>query len=861
MCRRLRPSPTMTLSLLRFALTLCLAIPATCLPHPSIVEVATTWTGLERAGGTPGTRQFTLALHALEPLSSPAAGAPGAPHSGLRLTGTWSAQLLGPDRQGRQATAVVESVEGEYFPETGILRVTRRSPRGGAGYDCLIVFDADARNLAGVYTGAMRQVTPLVAARGSALDEELAAIVGAPRLTGAGAAAAGDTLRRLAEVYSSVNYEGAREFLRSRRAAAPSPPSVPRAPAATATARDLQAELLSLNQQIQEAAKAKDTPRIRELGYRIQEVRSAMNEQRLAGKPGSSPASRGQPTAPTPVRIAAWTEQLTALGGSVSDFEGAIPASNLFRPRFFVPHFGRSFATLTPAERGSIAREIAGCRGNGTPFGNGSLVDPLTGAFENAPGFDATEAALGGLALELIAEWNLRSVSELAAGTETAQVAGYEVKSSQLIAHLLPQEREETRQQLAALKSRNEGRRLLVQVDGLGRAALEGDADALRRLVNLLGYADAAKVSAADRAAIVRRQAEVLGLAVAGLVARARADVPTTVAGMDQLLRGKAWLSVHGELLGLVRTRPEVAAFLQEFVSGRAASYAAERVALTREVESISSPSAGWAFGAAYAVYLDADVSPVWRDLDARRHAKLREFERAAFLARTGDGPFGPDHPGARYLNALWRDDQPAVEAMDREWRDPFLAQLNLVDQIDDTPGLVEAFSGGTRSAGQIRRLRREIAAEASLANALLVAFAYSFESLYPNCMDRDPPPREVRIHVRHERVVRNLMGLEMARYPDGTSTIVRKINRRHYPAVTDLGIADPNDRIVTEALLGRSGGPVSQLGASTGLALVMRENACDSEIVRRIETGLLNRWRTFAERKRAIHRRILGTD
>jgi len=858
-------------SVRRLVVALALAVPAWCAAHPSLPEVATTWTGLERAGGVPGTRQFTLELRAVEtPAAASAVDLPRAARPGLRVAGTWTAQLISRDRQGRQPAAVVETAEGEYFPDTGILRVTRRSQRGGAGYDCLIVFDAEARRLAGVYTGALRTVTPFLAVRGPALDAELAAVMGAPRLAGAGAGGAtgsGDLLRRLTEAYTTGDYAAAQALFPPRPTSAasssgsasratPAPPPETREPA-----RDLQAELLALNQQMQAAAKAKDNARIRELTNQIREVRSKMTQQLVAGKRGSSLPLRALPAAPAPARIAAWTAQLTALGGSEADFEGAIPAANLFRPRFFVPHFGQTFATLTGSERTAIARELAGCRANGTPFGNGSLVDPLTGAFENRAGFDAVEAALGGLALELIADWNLRSVRELDAETDAARVADYELKSTQLVAHLLPRERDETRQQLAALKSRNEGRRLLAQVDGLGRAALAGDTDALRRLVNLLAYADTAKVSAADRAALVRRQGEVLATTVAGLVARARAEVPLSVAGLDQLLRGKAWLAVQGEMLNLVRARAEVDAFMREFVAGRAASYAAEQASLSREVEAIASKQAAWAFGAAFVIYLDVEASPVWRDLDARRHAKLREFERVEFLARTGDGPFGPDYPGARYLNALWRDDQRALEALDREWREPFLAQLNLLDQIDYTPALVEKFTGGARSADQFRRVRREVLAEASVANGLLVAFAYAFEDVYPDCMDRDPPPREVRILVHHERVVRNLMGLQMARHPDGTSTIVHKINHRHHAAVIDLGIADPNDRIVTEALLGRSGGPVSQLGAATGLARAMRDNPCRSEVILRIETGLLNRWRTFAERKRAIHRRILGTE
>lgn len=845
--------------------------------HPSVAEIAATWTGLERAGDAPDTRQFTLELRVATGANPVSAGRqPPTGEKGEPLTGTWTSQTLTQDRRGRQAAAVVERVEAEYFPIVGILRITRHSERGGPGRGSLIVFDPDGYRLAGVHTGALRALTPFVAVRGPSLDADLGGIIGAPRIQGAPlsratpTAASGETplARSLAEAYLTGDYARINELLNEGRrskssagaTAVTTATTTAPAPSPVAPPRDYQKELLALNQQMQEAARAKDIARINQLTPQIREVRSEMAKQLRQGPGGktpavANPAPRG---APCPEHIVAWIAQLTALGGSAADFEGPIPASNLFRPRFFAPHFGKTFSLLTGAEKAAIARDLQTCRMNGTPFGNGSLIDPLIGALQNTPGFDAAEAGLGGLALEVISDWNLRSVRDLDAEMDPARVADYELKSTQLVANLLPREREETRQQLAGLKSRNHGRRLLAEVEGLGRAASAGDVDALRRLVGLMAHADALKISATDRAALAQRQTNVLNACVAELLTQARTEVLALPAGMDQLLRGKAWLATQGEAVNLLRQRPDMRAFLRDFTKGRADSYTIEEKRLTREVEAISSMEAAWAFGAAYVVYLDAEASPVWRELDARRHAKLREFERREFLARTGDGPFGPDYPGARYLNALWRNDQQAVEEMDRQWRAPFLAQLNLLDQVDYTPDLVERFSGGAPSADQQRRLRRAIASEASLANGLLVAFAYAFEEFYPKCMDANP--KEVRILVHHERIVRNLMGLQLARRPDGTSTIVHRINHRHYPAVQDLGIADPNDRLVSEALLGRSGSPVSQARVGEGLARAMKDHACDSEAIRRIEAGLLARWETFSDRKRAIRQRILGT-
>jgi hypothetical protein len=153
--------------------------------------------------------------------------------------------------------------------------------------------------------------------------------------------------------------------------------------------------------------------------------------------------------------------------------------------------------------------------------------------------------------------------------------------------------------------------------------------------------------------------------------------------------------------------------------------------------------------------------------------------------------------------------------------------------------------------------LRRALTEEASLANVLLVLFAFDYEEVYPACMDENPV--EFRIHVQRERIVRNVMGHYQRTLPDGVDTIVHHVNQRHAPAVTDLRIADPNDTVLNEVLFGRVDRDTSYVHVGTGLAQAMRDHACDSDVITRIETGLLARWESYAARKREITQRILG--
>jgi len=849
-----------------FIVLLALAWPALVSAHPATAEIAATWTGLEYNGRLGGSRLFTLVLAADVHVATPV---PRAAQTGHKLTGTWTAQPIARDRRGRQLPPVVEMVTAEYFPGTGILRLTRRPERGGAGSDCLAVFDVDVGRLAGVYTGGRKADTPFYAARGSTLPPELAAVTGlehgqlipealSPEDT---STMAGDWRAALAEAYASGDYARARRIA-GQQSPGPARPAVGVGSAARSTspppARDHDAEMLALQAKVQEAARRGDTNEIKRLQKEMKELRAAAAAQRQPGTRPPPAVAAPSTGSRCPEHIVAWAGQLDTYGGSVEHFEGNNPLANLFRPRLFAPFFGRPFAALSANDRAKIGRDLQSrCVLDGTPLGRGSAIGAMISAFQDTPGYTVAEAGLAGLALELIADWNLRSVRDLGVEPDAARVADFEVKSTQLVAHLFPREREETRQQLVALKSRDQGRRLLAEIDSLGRAASAGNAEAMERLVHLPRHADAANLSAADRAPFDEKHATTLAASAAAFIARARAEMFSVPPGLDQLIRGKAWLAAHGDVLNALRGRPEADAFQREFTAARIASYAVEHARLTREIDALDTWEGLARHPLPFEILSDTTTSPVWREIDAQRHAKLAAVERREFLVRTGDGPFGPEHPGAIYLNALWRNDQALIEKLDQRYREPFLTQLGWMEQIDYTPDLAAMFTGEPGAADRQRRLRRALLQEASLANVLLVAFAFGYEEVYPACMDAEPV--EFRIHVQRERIVRNLMGHYQGSRPDGVTTITHRVNQRHAPAVADLRIADPNDTVLGETLFGRIDQNTSFVHVGAGLARAMRDHACDSDVIRRIETGLLARWEIHAERKRAIQQRFLG--
>ncbi|MBL9195555.1 MAG: hypothetical protein JNJ82_24570 [Opitutaceae bacterium] len=834
----------------------CLPLPTTLLQaQPASAELAGTWSGLELAANGGGPRLFTLVL---------SMGTEGA--GGGRLSGTWTARPVARARRGAQPAPVVERVEATYAVEAGILRLTRRPERGGPGYDCLLVFDAGLTSLAGVYAGGLKNIIPFCARRGDSPAPELLALVGLSSQEAAGMERPagrpdpGEFARAVAAAFATGDYARAQALIEEARrgpAATPGSPPASTAPAAASGSRDVTAELLSLQRQMQEAASRRDVDEIKRLQKETQALRAeAAAQRRAASTPPTLTPSAGSGAGPCPKHLVAWVSQLDTYGASVAHFEGNIALANLFRPRLFVPHFGRPFAALTPRERAEVARDLQSrCLRDGTPFGNGSASAALLSVFQDTPGYTSVDAGLGGLALEVIADWNLRSVRDLGSELDAARVADFETKSSQLIAHLLPREQEETRQQLAALKSRNHGRRLLAELEGLGRAAAAGSAEALERLLRLPAYADAARLSAADRTPFDQRHPEVLTGSITAFFDGARREVLSLPPGLDHLMVGKAWFAANGQVLGALRGRPPADRFQQEFAAARAASYTAERDRFAREIAALDTVPAATAYGFAFELFSDKVDSPVWKELDAQRRAKVAAMERRDFIARTGGGPFGPDFPGALYLNALWRNDQPALEELDRRYREPFLAQLTLLEQVDYTPDLVEKVTGGAHSADRYRRLRRALLEQATLASGLLVAFAFDYEHVYPACMDPDPVPFKVLI--QRETKVRNGLGLMVRTIPAGTTTVTHLVNRRHAAAVEDLGIADPDNRVVFEVLIGQAGSPVSYANVGTGLSRAMQEYPCSSEVIRRIEAGLLGRWEIFSARKRAIKQRL----
>ncbi len=119
---------------------------------------------------------------------------------------------------------------------------------------------------------------------------------------------------------------------------------------------------------------------------------------------------------------------------------------------------------------------------------------------------------------------------------------------------------------------------------------------------------------------------------------------------------------------------------------------------------------------------LDSNYSSNWLEVDTRRAQRQAEIEEEIFVARLGEGPFGPEYPGAIYLNAVYRMD---YEQIKRETD-------ILTYSISHSQSKVSFFF----TSSQVRRQFLGSHRGTSIVDPLIAFFIGSYYRHYPNCME-----------------------------------------------------------------------------------------------------------------------------
>jgi len=793
--------------------------------NPTIAQITRTWTGIEDPASGQPRREFTLELREIQSAAMTdqelrgqalfellAPSAPRAPN-GVPVNGTWTSVIL--MRQGLPAATVkattwVETVSGHYVPDTGILTLNVASNGQRPPGRINIVFDAAGQRWAGMRAFGTKAFMPLYAIAGDKMTPELVAAATGATVSGGAPRSGG----------SRAMSESPMGQLEAHRQAvmAEMPPvdSLSRAEA--------EAALKELKEQVAEAQKSGDMRRMSWIAARQLALQRHM--LRL-----SAPVGVPRPAKPDP--ILRWIAQMEHGGLSLEFGDEMVMVANLFQPRHFVSYFGKTFLEMGTSERQRVAATLNGLRGRAdVPLARGPYFMALVGAFQ-APGrqpsgFDAVDAGVGGLALALIAEWNERMMSALAQTLDVRAIESFTAQRAQVTLGLWPGEVEAGRRYTLDVYSHAHLKAALARIDTLVAGA---PADSiLNELALLPSQPEFTHLDANDHRQFDARYETALDSAVEAFVDAARATWIDTPPSIALLRQGAAWFEKHRPAIQALAGRERMRAFLLQWIQTRARTVDICNAAIIEELKALSSTQQVARYFQGLVIAIDDRKADSWVALTVRVNAVGNELDRAAFVARVGEGPFDPEFPGAIYLNAIYRNDREQIRREDRafvSWHEKNMHPVVESGLLE----LVQVLSGGgVTAAGMRAGISREFE-RASLVRVVAALFILNYEHAYPDCLGANPAQFTLTEEWRDE------YGRLAPGYPQSKTTF--NVARRHADAFRILEAYDPRETLFAEALR-RDDGSIRISEIVKGIDLAMERYPCDHPVMQQFEQNML---------------------
>ncbi len=788
-------------------------------------QISGIWSGLDKTNFNGQLRQIRLSLAPTEATATNLPILPPDYNSSAQRPAPFSGTLVSTvssARHGSQSETV--AVAGYYFPSTDVAILYwqgagRFVPRSAQ----IAVLSPDRQHFAIFHTGASRNSLPYVLARGESPPS---------------------SLQRISNIKSSAAIA---------RALPPNPLSILKARKQQKAAAKAQQEAAmalleasrKLQQEMIEAARAGDQQRVAELRQQLQDI--ALNG--VAQQTGQIPA--GTPVAPRsnatgcPQHLLDWAAEMDNHGASQNEFNGLIQVANLFRPEMFVPHFGKAFDEIGKQEAFQIGMDLQRrCLVPSTPLYHSPIATSLASAFGDAGGFSRFDAASAALALELLADWQNHVSQRIDESGSLELAEAYQVQRAALAAKLWPEEAKAAQESVAQSISRKVAQEILEQARAIA-AGLGGDgASALVDLMILRRNSMFHKLTPEQASTLESQFWQILDEPIETYLDKALASIQSSSEPRHTLIEGRKWYGRTGDALTSLSSRPYYVPFVKAFTAGRENAFAQLKSELVSELDAIQDRNQAATFAGHLAISLDSSFAPTWRELQEKRTQRVNEIDRETFIARVGDGPFGPDYPGAIYLNAIYRGDQARMAEEDRLFQDPLIAYMQPLLQ----PGLMDLFgmfTGGIVSGDQLRELMIASARKQSILEPLLAYFVVNYESRYPQCMD--PRPARIKRTTTWETVTRWSDGWE-TRSPAGETVDYIDVNQRHKAAWLSFeGNASNPETLEFFNFLDKSLTPngndfnVSPISQSLrGMRQAMSDYPCDHDVIKTLENNLL---------------------
>lgn len=499
----------------------------------------------------------------------------------------------------------------------------------------------------------------------------------------------------------------------------------------------------ALGQRSREPAAKPFSPKA-ELGMRLE----AHRRQVIAsmGSAAESAASSGGGFASSKPE-ARWVRQLEEYGARDSDRSSAVELMQLFRQRHFEPFFGKPLQSMSERERTRLAKSLrelithvqttnpADYYRSGRQNTAATMLADALGT-RLGTGFDGFHAVVGSHAFDLIANWDDYMLGVLSQSGDYRLMESYRHYRQGLIGQLWTVESRARQALLVETESRAYLQYLLARIDVLGASALVDDKDdSLFLLAQLADDTHLSRLSQGDRETFAARHGSRLADVLPGWLATPRKELIDGPLSRATLIAGRDWYYGHASVLGLVADRPEMRDFFAALATARERSVIADFQGIEREFAARSTQEhlAAYYDSVRELEGVDKLNAPGWQALSRAVSTRLQTIQWEAHVKRVGEGPFGPQYPGAAYLNALYRNDLEQIRREDQLYLAGASSMLSIAAMDTPVRTLMQAMGFDVDH----ERLRAELT-RATLVRALAGTYLLNFERAYPACLGSD---------------------------------------------------------------------------------------------------------------------------
>lgn len=610
---------------------------------------------------------------------------------------------------------------------------------------------------------------------------------------------------------------------------------------------DLNRKLVDLQNQMRQASKNRDLETTKRLGQQVRDL----NQQRIAAlqNRNTRPLSSGVNAAGScPELLLSWSEELENNGASAASFSSMVQLANLFRPSVIIPHFKTSLLDMDPQKRGTMAFDLQrNCTKANTAFARGGNIQTVAAALRNdGHQINYVSATIAGESLDLVHKWLDYLLADPTVTGSLTDMNDLKEQGRFLMAALWPSEIKLADDAITVAYSKAVQSDLMAQIDILATRA-----DSLDSLISFGRMGDDEKwkiLTNSDRQKLTGYFNKKADSAVSRHLRNTFPEVANDmVHPRKALIAGKQWYQENEQLFALFPETDVLRQFTQMFCSRRDTLFRKITADLRKDLVGLQQKSEVNGFASELVLPMDSPNSSAWREIAALKKEQIAVLEQKAYIARVGDGPFQPDHPGAVYLNGLYRNDRKTLTEEDRQFAIPLVRMMQPV-QDSGIYDLMAVFSGGAVKGNDLKKYMKTEMENASMSSSMAGFLVIALEYISPQCLG--PNPVEIERTERWDQVFQNGYGMELYRISHEQSyhyTIARR-HRQVFRKIGEPASAESLDLI--NGLFGQLGMIKKDVRSSIeklsdnlrGLKLAMQEYPCDGEVMKRIETALISR-------------------